>query len=81
LGLKKYDVAAPMTGEIKVRSVKIPLSQHLGAPAIPSVSIGDTVKMGDVIGAAHDKALSVNIHASIDGKVTAVSDKYIKITK
>ncbi len=81
LGLKKYDVAAPMSGEIKVRSVKIPLSQHLGAPAVPVVSIGDTVKVGDLVAAARDKALSVNIHASVDGKVTAVTNKYVKITK
>ena len=81
LGLKKYDVPAPMSEELIARSVKIPLSQHIGAPAQASVSVGDTVKAGDIIAKAADGALSVNIHASIDGRVEAVTQKYIKITK
>ena len=81
LGLKKYDIPAPLSGEIKVRGVKIPLSQHLGAPATAVVAVGDKVSVGDVIATAREGALSVNIHASIDGKISAVSDKYVKITK
>ncbi len=79
LGLSKYDVPAPICKDFVTNSVKIPLSQHLGVPAIPCVKVGDSVVRGDVIGRAKDNALSVNIHASIDGKVTSVSDKYIKI--
>ena len=81
LGLKKYDVPAPMGEDLITRSVKIPLSQHIGAPAQAAVSVGDTVKTGDIIAKAADGALSVNIHASIDGRVEAVTQKYIKITK
>ena len=44
-----------------------------------TVAEGDTVKAGDKIAAAADGALSVAIHAPIDGKITAVSEKYIKI--
>ena len=80
LGLKKYDVPAPMLHEgFMPHSVKILLSQHLGAPAVPCVSEGDEVKRGDVIAKAPEKALGVNIHASINGKVTVVNSKYIKI--
>ena len=43
------------------------------------VKEGDTVKRGDVIAKAPEGALGVSIHASIDGKVTAVTSKYIKI--
>ena len=81
LGLKKYDVPAPISHDFETNSVKIPLSQHLGAPAVPSVKEGDTVKRGDVIALAKENTLSVNIHASIDGRVTSVSEKYIKIKK
>jgi Na+-translocating ferredoxin:NAD+ oxidoreductase RnfC subunit len=81
LGLKKYDVAAPMIHEFSTSTVKIPLSQHLGAPAVAICKEGDTVKRGDVIARAAEGALSVNIHASIDGKVSMITDKYVKITK
>ena len=80
LGLKKYDVPAPMLHEGFIPpSVKIMMSQHLGTPAVPCVKEGDEVKRGDVIGRVPDKALGVNIHASINGKVTVVTPKYIKI--
>ena len=80
LGLKKYDVPAPMLHEgFMPHSVKILLSQHLGAPAVPCVNEGDEVKRGDVIARVPEKALGVNIHASINGKVTVVNSKYIKI--
>lgn len=79
LGLRKYDVPAPMTYDHKPKSVKIMLSQHLGAPAAPAVKVGDRVNCGDVIGLAKPDALSVNIHASIDGIVTSVTAKYVKI--
>jgi Na+-translocating ferredoxin:NAD+ oxidoreductase RnfC subunit len=82
LGLKKYDVPAPIIHEgFAPKSVKLLLSQHLGAPAVPVVKEGDEVKRGDVIAKAIEGALGVNIHASIDGKVTAVTDKYVKIGK
>ncbi len=57
------------------------LSQHIGAPATPSVKKGDVVNVGTVIGTAQEGKLSVNIHSSIDGKVTNVTDKFIKIKR
>ncbi len=81
LGLKKYDRPAPISEDFNTSTVKILLSQHIGAPADAAVSVGDKVKAGDVIAIAKEGALSVNIHASIDGKVTAVTPKYIKISK
>ena len=81
LGLAKYDVPAPIEEYHGTRSVKLLLSQHLGAPAVACVNVGDTVKRGDLVAKAAEGALSVNIHASIDGKVTAVTPKYVKISK
>ncbi len=81
LGLSKYDKEALLDNTIRDgKEVKILLSQHIGAPAKASVKVGDNVSIGDVIGSAAD-GLSVNIHASIDGKVTEVTDGYIMIVK
>lgn len=81
LGLTRYDVPAPISDAFTTKSVKIPLYQHIGVPAILAVSEGDTVKAGDVIGTAKDGALSVNIHASIDGRVTTANEKFVRIAK
>ena len=59
--------------------VKILLSQHIGAPAKAIVKKGDAVKVGQLIAEANE-GLSVNIHASIDGIVTKVSDSFIIIS-
>ena len=81
LGLNKYDVPAPIDGVVSVKSVKIPLLQHIGAPSIPTVKEGDKVKKGDIIAASPEGTLGVYIHASIDGKIESVSQKYIKIVR
>ncbi|MFY0690008.1 MAG: electron transport complex subunit RsxC [Cyclobacteriaceae bacterium] len=50
------------------KSVNIPISQHIGAPAKVVVERGDMVKVGQVI-ATHEGFVSSNIHASVSGKV------------
>lgn len=80
LGLKKYDVSAPLSEtEIKPKEVKILLNQSIGAPAIPVVKKGEVVKCGDVIAKFNEKALSLNAHSSTDGTVYAVNEKFIII--
>ena len=54
------------------------LSQHIGAPAQAIVKAGDTVTRGQMI-AQPAQGLSVGIHASVNGKVTEVTDRYIII--
>ena len=79
LGLVKYDVDAPLDDQIRsAKEVKILLSQHIGAPASACVKEGDTVKIGDIVATAA-KGLSVNIHASIEGTVKEVTDKFVII--
>ncbi len=51
--------------------VVIPLQQHLGVPAEPTVRIGDQVKIGDKICEAKGY-VSVPSHASISGNVRAI---------
>ena len=53
--------------------VTLPMSQHIGAPCTPVVKVGDTVKVGQLIGDT-DKFVSAPIHSSVSGKVTAVKE-------
>lgn len=79
LGLVDYDKEAPLSDELKTtKRVRIQLSQHIGAPAVACVKRGDSVTAGMVIAKAAD-GLSVNIHASANGTVKDVTDKYIEI--
>ncbi len=79
LGLVKYEKDAPLEKDIKmVQEVKILLSQHIGAPAVPCVKEGDKVQLGDVVATAGN-GLSVNIHGSITGIVKEVTDKFVMI--
>ena len=59
--------------------MKIKMSQHIGAPAVPVVKVGDSVMAGQVIGQAAEGKLSVCIHASINGKVAEVTDQFVTI--
>lgn len=53
------------------KTLVIPLSQHLGAPAKVLVKKGDTVKAGQLI-AEPAGFISAAVHASSSGKVTAI---------
>ncbi|MDL2214559.1 electron transport complex subunit RsxC [Dysgonomonas sp. OttesenSCG-928-M03] len=53
--------------------VIIPLSQHIGKPAIPVVNKGDDVKVGTLLAKA-DGFISGNIHSSVSGKVSKIDD-------
>lgn len=52
-------------------SVFIPVSQHIGAPAVPVVKRGDVVKAGQLI-AKSSSFVSTNIHSSVSGTVKRV---------
>ena len=55
------------------KTVRIPMSMHIGAPAKPVVKAGDTVKVGTLIGEAGG-FVSSEIYSSISGKVTKIED-------
>lgn len=55
------------------QTVVLPMQQHIGAPCIPTVKVGDTVSVGQVVGDT-DKFVSAPIHATISGTVKAVGD-------
>lgn len=80
LGIGEYDVPAPLQAEVMdVREVVIPLKMHIGAPAVPKVSKGDTVCTGDVIAEIRENALGARVHASISGKIADVTDSAVVI--
>lgn len=49
----------------------IPLTQHVGEPALPTVAVGDHVREGQLIGLA-DGSVSASVHASANGTVRAI---------
>lgn len=82
LGLSSYDVPAPMELEVPAyNKVTLPLRQGVGAAALPLVQVGDSVEKGAKIAAIPEGALGSSLHASITGKVTAVTDREITIQR
>ena len=55
------------------KKVTIPMSMHIGTPAKPVVSVGDAVKVGQLIAVANG-FVSCPIHASVSGKVKSIDD-------
>ena len=53
-------------------------TQHIGAPSVPTVAVGDEVEKNQLI-ANPGNGLSVPQYASISGRVTYVDDKKIVI--
>ena len=53
--------------------VLLPTVQHIGAPAVPVVKVGDTVKIGDKIAEAGGY-VSAHIYATVSGEVTKIEE-------
>lgn len=82
LGLKSFDLPAPMTeAGLAPQTVRIVTSQHVGAPAVPVVTPGQSVQAGQMIGRIPEDSLGAAIHASISGTVSEVTDGYIEIRR
>lgn len=54
-------------------TVSILMSQHMGVPCEPLVSVGDKVKVGQKIGDSN-AFMSAPIHSSVSGKVITIDD-------
>lgn len=79
LGVTKYDrYPTYMETPVTAAKVEIKMSQHIGAPSVPAVAVGDTVTVGQLI-ANPGTGLSVPQYASIAGKVTFVDATRIVI--
>lgn len=55
------------------KTVTIPMSMHIGKPAIPTVKVGDLVKVGTKIGNS-DGYISSDVYSSVSGKVIKLTD-------
>lgn len=81
LGISAYNKPAPLDeSSYTPAEVTLLLRQHVGAPAHPVVKIGDSVHTGDLVADLPADVLGARLHASIDGRVTEVTDQFIKIT-
>ena len=78
--LKYYDYEIDNFIEKEPKEVVISLRMNIGAPSKPIVKVGQMVLQGDLIACISPDALGANVHASISGMVTEVSD-VIRIEK
>jgi len=75
LDVARYDRPAPLRSEpIRPARVRIPLIQHIGAPAEPVVQPGESVRAGQLLGEIPEGKLGARVHASIDGVVEKVDE-------
>ena len=73
LGLAAYDHPAPFAApEVNPSQVRLPLKQHAGAPARPTVAIGDHVERGACVADIAPEALGARIHAPVSGRVQQI---------
>ena len=76
----QYDIPAPEEAVyVTAPFVCIPMKQHIGAPAVPCVKVGDTAMQGDVIGKMAEGALGADVHASICGTVERADENVVVI--
>lgn len=82
LKVERYEQPTPYTAKQPAPArVRILTKQHTGQAALPAVREGETVKAGQVVARMAEGALGANVHASIDGKVTAVTNEMIEISR
>lgn len=69
----------PLSNMNSPSRVRLALKQSIGAPSVPVVKKGDSVRKGDLVASIPEGKLSSNLHASIDGKISEINDQYIVI--
>ncbi|MBK7874963.1 MAG: 4Fe-4S dicluster domain-containing protein [Planctomycetes bacterium] len=77
LGLMDFRNVGPLVEiDWQLERVRIPVKQHVGAPAVACVRVGERVKEGQTIATAPE-GLGVAVHASMDGIVDSVGDEIV----
>ncbi len=77
-----YDIKAVYDNEsYEVERVRLPLKQHIGAPARPVVRKDERVERGELVGEIPEGALGARVHASISGTVRAVSEREVVVER
>jgi Na+-translocating ferredoxin:NAD+ oxidoreductase RnfC subunit len=78
LGIGEYDRPTPFQRiDCRPASVSIPVSQHIGAPAQPVVSVGQSVSRGELIADIPAAQLGARLHSSITGVVRTVGENIV----
>lgn len=82
LNVEKYNVSTPYRNDPPTAdSVLLKLKQHAGSAARAVVELNQKVNAGELIGEISKDVLGSNIHSSISGIVTEVTDDYVQINK
>ena len=71
--MKELCMESPIESMPAPEKVYLSTSQHIGAPAIPIVNVGDYVKKGQLIAEASGP-ISANVYSSVSGSVVSVED-------
>ena len=80
LHVEEYECEAPFAAaELQPVRVRIKLKQHAGKPAAATVLPGQKVAEGEAVGRMAAGELGADVHASIAGVVTAVTDGFVEI--
>ena len=78
LGIETYDCQTSFRQlHDQPGRVTIPLSQHIGAPAQPVVTVGQGVARGELIADIPEDNLGARVHASIAGTVREVNGSVV----
>ncbi len=81
LGVDTFDAIPEYVAQpYQPNKIVVAMKQHIGAPAVPCVAVGDTVKVGDTI-ATKNRGLSIGMHSGIDGVVTGIDENGITIER
>jgi electron transport complex protein RnfC len=72
-GNKELSAECPIRSVPLPHKLYVPLQQHIGAPAVPVVNVGDRVLKGQLIAAAQG-GVSAPVHAPTSGTVVALGD-------
>ncbi len=75
---KELAMDSPITEVLPKGELVFPVSQHIGAPATPVVSVGDTVLMGQKIAEAGG-FVSSPIYSSVSGTVKAIEPRRVAV--
>ncbi len=80
LGLSGYDGPAPARAfEVPTECIRVPLSQHTGAPAGARVVVGQEVAAGELLGEIPEGILGARVHAGAAGTVVEVTSEHVTI--
>ena len=70
---RKNTIKQPTERMDAPKSITVPMAMHIGKPAIPTVKVGDAVKVGTKIGEADGK-ISSCVYSGISGKVVKLQE-------